>query len=142
MDLEIGRVAFDFGKAGIGSPQPPTVAALPLRGRAFLFVATRLAEGDDLHQIAIELNRERVAGRHQLDAVDQRADDLPGLDLRRGLAQRFLQPLDLAPVECRQVRVDAQLGRQCRARQIHLDLCVVRLERSATSIGMVSSSSS
>jgi hypothetical protein len=75
---------------------------------------TRLAERDDLRQIAVELDGEGVTFRRQLDAIDERADDLTGLDLGRGLAEGFLQLLDLAAIERRQVRVDAELGRLVR----------------------------
>src|SRR5260221_3565973 len=77
------------------------------RDGAFLFVGTRLAERDDLRQIAVELDGKRVAFRCQLDAIDERADDLASLDLGRGLAERFLQLLDLAAIERRQIGVDA-----------------------------------
>src|SRR5260370_31073039 len=41
------------------------------RDGAVLFAA--LAEGNDLRQIAVELDRERAACRRQLDALDERA---------------------------------------------------------------------
>src|SRR5258708_19528950 len=100
-----------------------------LRVPATTVAGRRLAEGDDLREIAVELDRERLAGRRQLDAVDERADDLAGLGLGCRLAQRFLQALDLASIERRQVRVDAELGRRSSVRKVGLGHCLVRLDR-------------
>jgi hypothetical protein len=57
-------------------PATSTVSASPLRDGSFVFAGRRLAEGDDLRQMAVAPALERVTVRCQLGAVDARPDHL------------------------------------------------------------------
>src|SRR5882724_7730293 len=81
----------------------------PRLARDGVFLIASLAERDDLREVAVELDGERVIRRRQLDAVDQRANDLAGLSLGLRLAESLFQLGDLATVERRQIGVNAEL---------------------------------